>query len=152
MAYEGTRYIWGGETGVGIDCSGLVRKGLVHAALERGLRTLNPTLLRLALKLWWHDVAAKTLLESPSSLTLPIGAAPTIQGLVGTALVPGDLAVTRSGVHVLAYLGASRWIQADPNVGRVIIVEGPGDNPWLSQPVILTRWRSLQEGPTGNPE
>ncbi|MCL1470602.1 NlpC/P60 family protein [Argonema antarcticum] len=30
--YEGTKYVWGGENKFGIDCSGLVRRGLINAS------------------------------------------------------------------------------------------------------------------------
>ena len=59
-------------------------------------------------------------------------------------LLPGDLAVTRDGVHVLAYLGESRWIQADPQAGRVLVLSGKDlQNPWLRVPVRIMRWRVL---------
>ena len=44
--YEGTRYVWGGENGFGIDCSGFVRRGLIDANLREGVATLNPGRLR----------------------------------------------------------------------------------------------------------
>ncbi|MEI6178888.1 MAG: hypothetical protein WCS43_18490, partial [Verrucomicrobiota bacterium] len=41
QAYDGTRYVWGGESAVGIDCSGLPRKSLRDALLEQGWRNAN---------------------------------------------------------------------------------------------------------------
>jgi hypothetical protein len=38
-SFEGTRYIWGGENKRGIDCSGLVRAGLIKASWQQGLET-----------------------------------------------------------------------------------------------------------------
>ena len=35
-------------------------------------------------------------------------------------LRPGDLAVTEDGVHVMAFLGDQRWIEADPDAKRVL--------------------------------
>ncbi len=50
--YQGVRYVWGGEGLLGIDCSGLVRKGLVWSQLNLGIRTLNGKPIRDAIGLW----------------------------------------------------------------------------------------------------
>jgi cell wall-associated NlpC family hydrolase len=118
--YEGTRYVWGGENRFGIDCSGLVRKGLVNANLRLGLRTLNPRLVRQALSLWWHDCTAQALRDEFRGLTVRVGAAPSIKEIDEQALRPGDLAVTANGVHVLAYVGKRTWAEADPGEMRVL--------------------------------
>ena len=46
VRYEGTKYVWDGENRLGIDCSGLVRKGLIDAAVRAGISTWNPRLIR----------------------------------------------------------------------------------------------------------
>jgi len=46
-----TRYVWGGESLLGIDCSGLVRKGLVWGQFYHGLRTFNGKPIRDAIDL-----------------------------------------------------------------------------------------------------
>lgn len=61
--YEGTRYIWGGENRLGVDCSGLVRSGLIVANYKQGLMKLNPALVREGFSLWWHDCSARALGE-----------------------------------------------------------------------------------------
>ncbi len=38
--YQGVRYVWGGEGLLGIDCSGLVRKGLVWSQLNLGIAAI----------------------------------------------------------------------------------------------------------------
>jgi hypothetical protein len=55
----------------------------------------------------------------------------------------GDLAVAAHGLHILAYLGDGRWIQADPNAGKVIIEAVPSKNSWMQGPVKIVRWRVL---------
>lgn len=59
-------------------------------------------------------------------------------------LVPGDLAVTNNGVHILAYIGDGQWIQADPSIGKVATLSGRNDdNTWFRVPVTTHRWQML---------
>jgi cell wall-associated NlpC family hydrolase len=58
-------------------------------------------------------------------------------------LRPGDLAVTTSGSHVLAYLGQNQWIEADPDIMRVHIVDLK-TSPIAGQEVLLVTWRWLR--------
>jgi len=128
--YEGTRYVWGGENKLGIDCSGLVRAGLIKATFEEGLTTLNPGLVRYSLSLWWHDSTAKALGNEYRHQTRRMFSVGSINELDQNRVLPGDIAVTVSGVHVLAYLGSEQWIEADPSVGKVITVPVPAaQNP-----------------------
>jgi hypothetical protein len=64
----------------------------------------------------------------------------------GPGLEPGDLAVTDLGLHILAYVGGGRWIQADPEIGSVVTLNGrDDDNIWFRVPVTIHRWRVLAE-------
>jgi hypothetical protein len=55
-----------------------------------------------------------------------------------------QLGVTISGVHVMAYLGNRQWIEADPDIGKVVIVQVPErTNPWFQETFKLLRWREL---------
>jgi len=148
IKYEGTRYVWGGENRLGIDCSGLVRKGLILANIKTGARTLNPRLVRAGLDLWWHDCTAKALRDEYRAYTMRLKQAQSINDIPPESVLPGDLAITSDGSHVLAYLGGKTWIEADPNEMKVIIVEIPSDNMWFNTPVHLVRWSQLLE-PSG---
>lgn len=144
-SYEGTRYIWGGENKLGIDCSGLVRAGLIKANFRQGLLTMNPNLVRFSLSLWWHDCSAKALGEGYRDQTKLILSVPGINVLDENNILPGDIAVTKSGVHVLAFLGAHQWIEADPEIKRVVIIHTPDHtNPWFDEPVRVLRWTELE--------
>jgi cell wall-associated NlpC family hydrolase len=141
--YEGTRYVWGGENRLGIDCSGLVRKALVNANVSEGVRSLNPSALRTAISLWWNDCSARALGEGHRELTQHLFDASSINQLDFAKLQSGDLAVTDDGVHVLAYLGEGNWIEADPDMRRVLVLSVPSTNTWFDTPVRLMRWRQF---------
>lgn len=144
--YEGVTYYWGGESTKGIDCSGLIRRGLVDALFLRGLRTADPGLVRRAIGLWWHDSTAEALGTQHRRLTVRLFETPSLNALDHRRLVLGDLAVTRSGIHILAYLGNDQWIEADPMVGRVITVVAPSsDNGWFHGQMKIVRWTVLSD-------
>jgi NlpC/P60 family protein len=142
--YRGTRYVWGGENRLGIDCSGLVRSALVNAAVRRGIVTVNPSLVRLGVSLWWHDRTARQLGEGYRGDTVPIAVVASANAAGASGLRIGDLAVTVSGIHVLAYVGNGTWVEADPDAHAVLEVQAPeGTNPWFNAPVSIVRWRAL---------
>jgi hypothetical protein len=141
--YEGSPYVWGGENHLGIDCSGLVREGLIQANLHYGLQTFNPALVRSGLEMWWFDAGADALLRGYRGYTQWLFAAASLDKLDHSKIKPGDLAATADGEHILAYLGDSQWIEADPGLGKVIIDRVPTDNQWFHVPVELLRWKQF---------
>lgn len=142
--YESVRYIWGGENRFGIDCSGLVRRGLINAHLREGLRRLNPTHIRSAFSLWWYDCSARALKDEYRNWTRFLFAADSINGIDPARLAPGDLAVTHDGVHVLVHLGDGEWLEADPALGQVFRGRVPVENGWFRMPASVLRWRRLE--------
>ncbi len=142
--YEGTSYIWGGENRLGIDCSGLVRRGLIDANLQLACLTLNPRPFRTACALWWYDCSAAALLNEYRQWTRPLFTAESINAIPASRLHPGDIAVTSGGAHVLAYLGGNTWIEADPSFQKVIKVKTPAQNPWFLHPVHIIQWTQLR--------
>ena len=141
--YDGVRYIYGGENHRGVDCSGLVRAAMIRALADRGFASLDSGLLRSAFTLWWRDTNAIQLGKSANGLTLSIGDGSPMPMRAAQGLRPGDLAVTTSGSHVLAYLGEQRWIEADPDVARVQIVD-LNTSRIADQEVLLVTWRWLR--------
>lgn len=144
--YEGITYYWGGESPKGIDCSGLIRRGLIDSLFLRGVGSFEPGLVRRAMALWWNDTTARALGEERDGLTERLFETPGINQLDHSNLQPGDLAITRDGVHIMAYIGGNCWIEADPGVGRVITVSVPSDdNAWFRTPMKIVRWSVLSQ-------
>jgi hypothetical protein len=143
--YEGTRYYWGGESPKGIDCSGLIRRGLIDATFLQGIRTFDPGLVRYSIWLWWHDASARDFGEG-HGFTSRLFETPGINVLDQSRILPGDLAVTTTGIHIMAYLGDNRWIEADPGVGHVVIVSAPSkENGWFRIPMNIVRWKIFEQ-------
>lgn len=150
-AYSGTRYVWGGEGRFGIDCSGLVRKGLEDALTRQGFFKLNPALIREGNSLYWNDTTAKVIGEGYSGRTFLVTTCPSLNGLDYSLLMPGDLAVTTNGVHIMAYLGSKTWIAADPGEGKVTSFVIPEkNNACFSMPMNIVRWDILADSPIAN--
>ncbi|MCL5104914.1 MAG: C40 family peptidase [Armatimonadetes bacterium] len=150
QAYTGTRYVWGGETHSGIDCSGIARAAFWQTVLKEGVRAFNSDLLGPKLwKFWWRDLSANDLLIGRYGYTRKIGEAAKLAGYSNSGLKPGDLAIAGSGSHVLVYLGNKEWIEANPDDGKVVTnVAAPhSKRPYFNMPVILMRWWILAGSP-----
>ena len=87
------------------------------ALLAYGVRHGNGRAIREWVGQWWFDASARALAEGYRGYTVPVGMGGTIREMDYGKLRPGDLAVTVSGVHILAYAGGGRWIQADAGLG-----------------------------------
>lgn len=145
-SYEGVPYYWGGECGRGIDCSGLPRRALRDALLKEGTLSLDGKALRSWIEQWWYDASAQAISEGYRQYAAPLHIEGAIKNIDTSRLIPGDLAVTRNGVHMLVYRGEDNWIQADPGSAAVVSLNGKKDfNPWFSLPVTLHRWNILKD-------
>ena len=145
-SFDGCEYYWGGEARGGIDCSGLIRRGMIDASLSEGFRTLDLGLVRHGLSLWWNDTSAEALGKEHAGLTKRLADAPNLHSLDHKNLLPGDIAVTAGGGHILAYIGHETWIEADPGEGKVVTIHAPtSPNPWLKMKVWLLRWTILAD-------
>lgn len=142
-SFSGTQYVWGGENKMGIDCSGLLRASYIKALWQEGFYSLNPKLVLKGINLWWNDRTAKMMKKEYHGETKAIFSASSINELDYSKVDPADMAVTQNGLHVLAYLGNQKWIQADPGLRKVVINEVPSENGWLKAPIVIVRWAEL---------
>lgn len=142
--YEGCLYYWGGESRRGIDCSGLIRRGLIDACFYTGAANLDPGLIRHGLSMWWNDTSARALGQEYQGLTKRLFNSADLKNLDYSKLQAGDIAVTADGVHTMAYLGEESWIEADPGKLKVITVHAPTTtNGWFLHRVSILRWSML---------
>ena len=142
--YEGVRYVWGGETKRGIDCSGIVRAAWVDSQLRLGAKSASATPIRNAFATWWFDASAKELGAGYGARTVELHQSKSIRSNQDRGISPGDFAIVAGGAHALAYLGNHEWIQADPGAQKVIIVSTTNRNAWLDAPAVLMRWSALE--------
>jgi hypothetical protein len=117
---------------------------MVESLATYGFRHFSPRALRTSLWLWWHDSNAIDLGKPESHLTVPVRD-PAFSALSNHPEIEvGDLAVTESGSHVLAYLGHETWIEAEPNVGGTHVFTLTGQfAPLAGERVRFVRWRCL---------
>lgn len=141
LSYDQTPYVWGGESHRGIDCSGLVRRGLIDALRQVGIKHLRLDLLWQSYALSLIDFHARDIMTNTRHFTF-IKRIENLNQASLTELQPGDLAVLASGTHVMVYLGHNDWIEANGTEDKVIRVRLPEKKlQHFSKPVFIYRWK-----------
>ena len=94
---------------------------------------------------WWFDASAEAIQSGYRSYAVKLANEGVIRDMSYDGLIPGDLAVTKNGVHMLAYLGDDMWIQADPGQMKVATQDGRNEmNAWFKSKVTTHRWTVLK--------
>ncbi|MEI7833667.1 MAG: NlpC/P60 family protein [bacterium] len=144
--YTNVTYVWGGENHLGIDCSGLVREGMVDANRSLGIKTLNMGLLRRSFYIWWNDCTARDLGTGYRQMTRPVLQADSMDVLDYSKLLPGDILVNYYGVHTFAYLGDQQWIESTPEKWKVVKVSAKDKaKEYSGIKIKIVRWSELGE-------
>jgi hypothetical protein len=93
--------------------------------------------------MWFFDSSALALRDGYGNNTQKLGELESIQSGTEMSLLPGDMAVTENGKHILVYVGNDHWLQADPSLGAVVLLHKKAKNGWFKTPVFLLRWGVL---------
>jgi len=96
------------------------------------------------MELWWYDCSARALKSTYRNWTRPLFTAAAMNDVDLNQLVPGDLAATSDGVHIMVYLGQGQWLEADPDLEKVYRGQVPVENEWFNVPVQIIRWKQLE--------
>lgn len=152
--YEGVSYRLGQEHNNGMDCSGLVKRALIDTLFFSAITTRNPLLLRESVFVMTHDFTVKDLITGYYGRIEKITVASSLNSETYLHVIQsGDLAATKDGGHVMAYLSNQIWIEADPTflpapglkIMKVIKEKTPSENnPWFNTPVIILRWKYFE--------
>lgn len=144
--YDGVRFFANGESSLGIDSAGLVRRGMIDATLTEGWRTKDLTLLRMGASLWWYDASFKDFQTGYNGRMRSLFTAASLNSVDGAQLHAGDVALADEGQRILVYLGDKTWIGTSAEgAGAVTILKAPVSDPKLANtPIQLVRWYRLQ--------
>ena len=91
---------------------------------------------------WWFDASAGAIQSGYRDYAVKLTNEGVLRVMSYDGLLPGDLAVTKNGVHMLAYVGDNKWIQADP--GQMKVACQDGRNAWFKSKVTTHRWAVLE--------
>ena len=94
------------------------------------------------MRIRWQDCSAEELGKGYRDRTRLELRTTAFNRLDHSRVQSGDVVVTQSGAHTMAYLGDRLWIEADPLAGAVIMLQAPvTKNPWFEEPMKVMRWR-----------
>jgi len=143
--YDGVRYFRGGENRLGMDCAGLVRRGVIDALFIDGLRHANPVLVRRALALWWQSGGLRELLGGAGGKAERLYEVKTMAGMDDSRLHPGDFAIALNGAWAGSFLGNHTWLYASAEAGKVVQANPCAARSTAAQtPATVLRWRHLE--------
>ncbi len=116
--YKGSPYRFGGESLLGMDSGGLLRRSLVISQLKLVLATGNPFYLKSAYKIWSEPFSLASLLHPSNTWAELVGYYAPGRSV---DLRAGDILVSRSRTEMVVYLGDGEVIGLSPSTKRVAI-------------------------------
>ncbi len=126
-SYNKVRYRFGGESFLGMDSSGLVRRSLIVTYLKLAFFEGKVGLVKRAYSVWMEKIALSTLMLNENPYTKVIGTFQSINSLDSRILKNGDLAISSQGTLVAIYLGNKLWATSDSSANGVFIERMPAN-------------------------
>lgn len=142
LTYNDVNYVLWWEWLFGMDCSWLVRHAMVISLIKEWIRNYNWYDIMKWFKLWWSDFDVDAMLSNEYNRFIDIWVADSINKINHEFIKPWDLAII-DWVHVMAYVWGRQWIQADPEIWKVIVLKTPTSNKWFNLSVKIIRWNDL---------
>lgn len=132
LSYNGTPYRFGGESFMGMDSVGLLRRSLLVTQLKMVLRTGNPHYLKVAYTIWSSPFSLASLLQPGAGWVDFVGYYAPERDV---ELRAGDIFVSRSRTESAIYIGDGEVLGISPRTERVA-VHALGD----TQLVVFSSW------------
>lgn len=144
MAYEGVPYRFGGESFMGMDSGGLLRRAMVMTQIKLAAQHLNPYFLKRAYYIWSSPFSLASLLHPTVKWVEFIGYYAPNRSV---AFRPGDILISRNRSEMAIYLGDQKVLGISPKEEKVgVHLLGDSSLLLFSSWCYVLRWNPNQLG------